>query len=131
MNEDGEAPLETLFCGRCATVCDPEDNFCRQCGLPLREQYLPSVREGRELPAVWQPSLPAAVVKGAVFVAAGTLGQRLLRSLLRRALQRRRPAPRTPARRAKGEVVPRQEELLEDIQLESETFLLRRVRIRR
>lgn len=131
MNEHREAPLETLLCGRCAQVCDPEDNFCRQCGLPLREQYLPSVREGRALPAVWQPSLPAAVVKGAAYIAAGTLAQRLLRSLLRRAFQRRRQPPRTPARRSKGEVVPRQEELPEDVQVVSETFLLRRVRIRR
>lgn len=133
MNEDGETPPETLLCGRCATAYDPEDNFCRHCGLALHERQLPSVRDGQELPAVWQPPLPAAVVKGAAFVAAGTLAEVLMRRLLCGAL-RRSPRPRAsrpPARQAKGEVVPRENRMPEDAQLVSETLLMRRVRIRR
>ena len=88
MNENGDAsPPETVLCGRCASVCDPDDNFCRHCGLPLHEQQLPSVRDGHEVPAVWQPPLPPVVVKGAAFVAAGTLAEVLVRRLVRGVLR--------------------------------------------
>lgn len=132
MNEDGETPpSETLLCGRCAGACDPEDNFCRHCGLSLHEQRLPSVRDGHQVPAVWQPPLPAAVVKGAAFVAAGTLAEMLVRRLVRGALRRRPSAARVPARQPKGEVVPHEDPMPEDTQIVSETLLLRRLRIRR
>lgn len=131
MSEDGQAPLETLLCGRCATACDPEDNFCRHCGLPLQEQQLPSVRDVREVPAVWQPPLPAAVVKGAAFVAAGTLAEVLVRRLVRRALRGRPRASRVPARREPAQVREREEPLPADTQMVSETLLLRRIRFRR
>ncbi len=130
VNENGETPADTLLCGRCDTLYDPEDNFCRHCGLPLHEQHLPSVRDSRDLPAVWQPSLPATVIKGAALVAAGTLAPRLALGLLRRALRRGPKASHSPARRAKGEVLPQQDAMPEDAQVVSETFLLRRVRIR-
>jgi hypothetical protein len=132
VREDGETPPpETLLCGRCATACDPEDNFCRHCGLALHEHQLPSVRDGQQVPAVWQPPLPAAVVKGAAFVAAGTLAEILVRRLVRGVLRGRSRASQAPARRAKSEVAPREEPLPAETQMLSETLLLRRVRFRR
>lgn len=124
------SPPETLLCGRCAGAYDPEDNFCRHCGLSLHDPQLPSVRDGPELPAVWQPPLPAVVMKGAAFVAAGTLAELLVRRLVGRALGRRPRASRALARRepapAEGE-----EPLPADTQMESETLVLRRLRFRR
>ncbi len=129
MSENGQTPLETVLCGRCATLCDPEDNFCRHCALPLTEQQLPSVRDGRALPAVRQPALPAAVVRGAAIVAAGTLAELLVRRLVRGALHRGASVVHLPARRAKKEVIA--EPAPDGAQVITDTLLLRRIRIRR
>jgi hypothetical protein len=129
VNEEGLFPPETVLCGRCASVCDPEDNFCRHCGLPLHDDSkLPSVRNGA-MPAVWRPPLPTAVVKGAAFVAAGTLAEMVLRRLVRNALGRGAAQP--PARRSSTQVTNREQPLSTETQVVSETFLLRRVRFRR
>src|SRR3990172_10377591 len=86
VNEEGLFPPETVLCGRCASVCDPEDNFCRHCGLPLHDDStLPSVRNGA-MPVASPPPFPAAVVKGAAFVAAATPAEMFLLHLLRPAL---------------------------------------------
>jgi hypothetical protein len=129
VTENGPTPLETVLCGRCATVCDPEDNFCRHCGLALREAHLPSVRDGRSLPAVWRPRVPAVVLKGAAFVAAGTLAEVVVRRLVRRALGRAPAAARAVARRPGRP--PADDEPADDAQVVSDTLFLRRVRVRR
>lgn len=129
MKEHEHTPPETVPCGRCATLSDPDDNFCRHCGLPLAEQRLPSVRNGHSLPALWRPPVPAAVVKGAAFVVAGTLAEALLRRLARRALGRDRTAQ--PAKRSGGGSVTAAGGLPDDGQIMSETLLLRHVRVRR
>jgi hypothetical protein len=120
-----------LLCGRCASAYDLEDNFCRACGLPLHDAQLPSVRDVRALPVAWRPPLPVAVVKGAAFVAVGTLAEMLVRRLVRRALGRPRRPSRTPARREPAAVSQREEPLPADTQIMSETLLLRRIRFRR
>lgn len=133
VTEDGHAPPETFLCVRCATECEPEDNFCRHCGLPLRDPQLPSIRDGHNVPAVWRPQVPA-VVRGAAVVAAGTVAEIVVRRLVRAFLGRRpndRREAGPPARSAKGEVVPREDRMPEDAQMVSETLLLRRIRFRR
>ena len=131
VNEEGFSPPETVLCGRCASVCDPEDNFCRYCGLPLHDDSkLPSVHNGA-MPVAWRPPLPAAVVKGAAFVAAGTLAEMVLRRLVRSAFGRGRGASQPPARRPSTQVTNRERPLSVETQVVSETFLLRRVRFRR
>ena len=130
MNENGETlPPETLLCGRCAGAYDSDDNFCRQCGAPLRDPQLPSVRDQAGLPAVWRPPLRAVVVRGAVFVAAGTMAEMLIRRLVRRALGQRLRAPRSPVRRDGAK--ERDEKADGDTELVSETLLVRRIRFRR
>ena len=132
MNENGETPPpETLLCGRCASAYDPEDNFCRQCGAPLHDPQLPSVRGEAGLPAVWRPPLRAVVVKGAAFVAAGTMAEVLIRRLVRGALGRRPGAPQSPVRREATPATEPDETADGDAEMVSETLLLRRIRFRR
>ena len=110
---------------------DAEDNFCRQCGLALTDERLPSVRNGRALPVAWRPPLPVVVVKGAAFVVAGTLAEVFLRRLVRGAVRRRPWRAKTPARREPTQVEPHEAPLPDDTQMVSETLLLRRIRFRR
>jgi hypothetical protein len=115
---------EAVICGRCAAICDFADNFCRSCGLALQDTTLPSVRESR-LPAVWRPPVPVVVVKSAAFIAAGTLAEMFVRRLVRNAFASRREASNAqPPAVMNGRA-------REEAHLESETYLLRRVRVRR
>jgi hypothetical protein len=117
--------LETIICGRCATVCDPDDDFCRHCGMALRDERLPSVRNGATVPAVWQPRIRGVAVKGAAFIAAGTIAEMLVRRMVRRAL--------APLAGKPGAASGRTEMIPSDARegVESETLLLRHIRIRR
>jgi predicted amidophosphoribosyltransferase len=117
--------LETIICGRCATVCDPDDDFCRHCGMALSDERLPSVRNAANVPAVWQPRIRGVAVKSAAFIAAGTVAEMLVRRMVRRALAPLAGKPR-PAR-------GRTEMISSDAGegVESETLLLRHIRIRR
>ena len=131
VNENGsDSPSETLVCGRCAGERGPDDHFCRHCGLALDERNLPAVR-GPNTPAVWRPSLPPTVVRGAAVVAAGKLAEILLRRMARNVFQRESKPSKKPPRPDKAEVVPRDEQLPEDAEVVSETFFMRRIRLRR
>jgi hypothetical protein len=118
--------FEAIICGRCATVCDADDNFCRQCGMALSDERLPSVRNGANVPAVWQPRIRGVALKSAVFIAAGTVVEMLVRRMVRRAL-----APLAGKRgptRGRTEMVSSDEG---EGRVESETLLVRHIRIRR
>jgi hypothetical protein len=128
VKEHEQAPPETVLCGRCAALCDPDDNFCRKCGFPFAEQHLPSIRNGH-LPAVWRPPVPAAVVKGVAFIALGTLGEAFLRRLARRVFSGDTAAQ--PARRSGNANVVATGDPEADGQIMSETLLLRHIRVRR
>ena len=128
MKEHDTSPPDTVLCGRCATLCDPDDNFCRQCGLSLTEQRLPSVRNRSALPAVWRPPVPAVVVKGAAFVLVGTLAEAFLRRLARRTFGDDRPSA---TRSGNHGVVPAGDPPASDGEVMSETVLLRHTRVRR
>lgn len=127
--KDHDAPPESVACGRCAASADSGDNFCRRCGLALTEQRLPSVANSRALPAVWRPPVPAVVVKGAAFIAAGTLAEALLRRLVRRTFGERQPAP--PAKLPGNGNVASGEMNADEGETLSETLLLRHIRVRR
>ncbi len=128
MNEP-RSPLEPDLCGRCEAVCEIDDNFCRKCGLSLRvSENLPSVRSNL-LPAIRQPSVPAVVVRGAAFVAAGKIAEIIARRMVRRAFQRGNGSKNLPATAKQGEVVARDE--TPQTTVISETLLTRRIHFRR
>lgn len=120
-----------MVCSRCTGNCDAADSFCRHCGSALRETSLPSVPDRQTAAAVWQPPLPPAVIKGAAVVAAGKLAEILLRRAARNVFQRGDGRTKAAARKAKGEVIPREEPAPEATDVVSETFVMRRIRIRR
>jgi hypothetical protein len=76
-------------------------------------------------------SVPSVVAKGAAVVAVGTLAEAILRRVVGGVLRRRPSMPRMPAKRAKGEVVPKEDETPEETHVFSETLLVRHLRIRR
>jgi hypothetical protein len=123
---NGDAPFEAVVCGRCSTACSTEDNFCRHCGLALQDVRLPAVKEGL-LPAISRPALPAVVVKGATVIAAGAIAEMLVRRAVSRAFGRGK-AERLPARASKN---GKSDVAIPEGTLESETLLMRRVRVRR
>ena len=97
--------------------------------MALGDERLPSVRRSASVPAVWQPRLRGVAVKSAAFLAAGTLAELLARRMVRRAL-----APLTGRKRPRGhraELVRSDGANSEEAQVESETVLLRHIRIRR
>ncbi len=128
MEGNGSAPPDVILCGRCATACDLEDRFCRQCGLSLHESGLPSLWDEPQLPAVWKPST-SVIARGAAVVAAGTVAEILLRRLARGVFGRRSESKDGVT----NEVVPVDANSAsdDDEQYVSETLLLRRIRFRR
>ena len=138
MNADGREQAEApLRCPRCDSPYAPEDSYCRRCGAALHTGRVPMVRDqGQYAPVPWRPAMPV-LARGAAVVAAGTLAEAVLRRLIGRLLRARsRPSGRAaglPARSqpSKGEVTERPEPAGDDDHVVSETFLFRRVRLRR
>ena len=130
VSENGQSPPETLLCGRCATTYDAEDNFCRQCGLSLRDDPLPVPNESN-MPTIWQPPLPVAVVKGAAFVAAGTIAEFLLRRIVGRAFRATTQHTQSPVPSQPASVEQRNGSQDEATHVVSETLLMRTIRFRR
>jgi hypothetical protein len=138
MNEDGRSQDNALLrCPGCDSPHDPEDNYCRRCGAALRVTRVPMVRgEQSYAPVAWRETMPV-VARGAAVVAAGTLAEAILRRLIGRVLRgRSRPSggrTRLPARREteKADVTEGPQLADDGDQVISETFLFRRVRLRR
>ncbi len=74
-----------MRCPTCGVYGALEDNFCRRCGTAWRNSRLPVRRLPAQLPAVWQPAVPA-LMRGAALIAAGVAAEWLLRLATRRAL---------------------------------------------
>ncbi len=97
--------------------------------MALGDERLPSVRNDASIPAVWQPRLRGVAVKSAVFIAAGTLAELLMRRTVQRVLAPFTAKQRSTDRRA--ELVSSDGVNAADRTVESETVLLRHIRIRR
>jgi hypothetical protein len=120
----------SLICGRCSTVCDDGDKYCRECGMSLQDEELPIVAENR-LPVEWRPSVPAAVAGGAALVAVGTVARFLLGHMARGAYRAAFSSHPRPASQARGDLVITEPPPSNgNTDLVSETFFFRRVRIR-
>ena len=120
-----------MRCPKCQAYCGRNDNYCRHCGLALRNLRLP-VKRNAAVPAVWQQAA-ATVAQGLAAVALGALAEMALRALARRAVGSlpsllARPKSRPPDGRslpAKGDG-----HLPEPTYAVSETVVMRRVTLR-
>lgn len=99
-----------------------DDNFCRHCGTQLSEERLPAVRRPLSV-TLWRPHVPP-VVKGAAVMAAGTVGQYVVRRVITNMLAGARKKPARAIRRAG-------DGMFDEAQIITETVMMRRVRIRR
>ena len=117
---------ELLICNRCSRPYEPGDRFCRKCGASLNT--LPVARENHQ-PAVWRSPVPT-VARGVVAIAVGTLAEIALRRAIRMLF---RPRSLLPAlqRDSAPTVRPGENGMEPDAVIESETFAVRRVRVRR
>jgi hypothetical protein len=120
-----------LICQHCGTSHDPDDGFCRKCGASVSGSRVPTVHRNYQ-PVVWRPAVPV-VVQGAAALAAGTLAEIVLRRLVKRVF---RPRSLLPVLRGNAkkplQVVKKREEIEEpEAQYESETIVLRQIRLRR
>jgi hypothetical protein len=115
--------MNTSICPECDAMLEVDDNFCRRCGVAAVGARLPAVR-GQLSPAIWQPQVPR-IVKGAAVMAAGTVGQYLMRRVITNMLSggKQRPPRRIRAKENDG--------MLDEAQIITETVMMRRVRIRR
>ena len=115
----------TIICGRCATVCDLGDSFCKRCGMTLSDEQLPLSRQ-QLLPDVRRPRVPAAVVRAVAAVAVGTLTEIMARRLAREAGRRVANVVRLPIGRGKPNALRLVDD--EEGQLVSDTVFIRRIR---
>lgn len=117
--------MQDSFCASCGAGIGSDDNFCRKCGIAVRAA-LPAVRAA-SVPAVWQPAI-SPVMKGAAVMAAGTVGQFLLRRVVGNVLGATRPRKRSALQITR----PRERDgMVDDAQIITEMVMMRRVRIRR
>ena len=117
--------MQSSTCASCSFDLSHSDNFCRNCGLALAEPQLPAVASKTSV-TIWRPQA-SPVVKGAAVMAAGTVGQFLMRRAVGALLGTSRPKKRRPIKiRNRGD-----DGLVDEAQIITETIMMRRVRIRR
>ena len=102
-----EPPPPTLPCPDCVEPPDATDNYCRQCGMFLRDRRLPVVRPAAALEPRRPPALPVPIRRAATAIAVGT-ALKILASVAGKLLARRaagKAASRAVARRRERRVV--------------------------
>jgi hypothetical protein len=112
-------------CPACTFGLDPGDNFCRRCGAAATPASVPAIR-GETSATIWRPQA-SPVVKGAAVMAAGTVGQFLVRRIVSGLVGGGRRSERVRAVRVRGD----RDGLVDEAQIITETVMMRRVRIRR
>jgi len=115
--------MNNAVCPNCETALDADDNYCRRCGAAVAAERLPALRPNMAA-TVWQPRVPR-VVKGAAVMAAGTVGQFLVRRAITNVLGGGRARPSRALRRTTDDG------MVDEAQIITETVMMRRVRIRR
>ncbi len=119
--------MHVSTCHACSFALDNGDNFCRRCGVAVVQAQLPAVRESA-MPARWRPQT-SPIVKGAAVMAAGTVGQFVFRRVIGGLLS---GGGRSNTRRAIQTKHPRRDDgMIDEAQIITETVMMRRVRIRR
>ena len=107
---DDAAP-ELLLCPECAEPYDATDNYCRECGMFLRDQRLPVARPTTLALEPRRPVLPTPVRRAATAIAIGT-ALKITANLVGKLLAQRaagktagKPAGRAVARRPRESTV--------------------------
>ncbi len=123
---------QLLICEHCGASYDPDDGFCRRCGAPLLGSQVPAVRRDYQPVVYRRPAVPI-VVQGAAAIAAGTLAEIILKRVIKRVF---RPRSLLSALRRNAKKSTRVEKHQDDgeepdAQIESETIVLRQIRLRR
>ena len=113
-------------CHACSFALEDNDNFCRQCGVAVGHAPLPAVAP-KTFVTIWKPQA-SPVVKGAAVMAAGTVGQFLVRRAVSALVGGGARPRRHRAIKLRG---PRNDGMIDDAQIITETIMMRRVRIRR
>jgi len=123
---------QLLLCEHCGAPYDPDDGFCRRCGAPLLGSQVPAVR-GNYQPVVYRRPAVPIVVQGAAAIAAGTVAEIILRRLVKRVFRPRSlfPSLRRNAKKSTQVGKYRDDGEEPDAQIESETIVLRQIRLRR
>lgn len=118
-----------MKCTVCGAGGSLEDNFCRRCGATQRNLRLPVKIAPPTPPAVWKQAAPV-IARGAALVAAGVIGEWLLRTATKRALAApfggRRGSPKGRSLTKKQDAA-----LPEGVLAISETVIARRLVVRR
>jgi len=114
-----------MTCSACGAKTTIEDDSCNACGADQRRYRFPAKREQPQPPALWQQAAPV-VARGAALVAAGFIGEWLLRSAARKAIA----TPFSRGSKEKRAVTKRDDPQDGRIAI-SETIVMRRVIVRR
>lgn len=112
-----------MTCGACGARGTIENDMCTACGADQKRYRALVKREEAQPPALWQQAAPV-VVRSAALVAAGFIGEWLLRSAAKRAAAAPFKRPKKTRALAKAK------EPRETIAI-SETVVMRRVIVRR
>ncbi|MCY3882840.1 MAG: hypothetical protein F4Z77_03195 [Dehalococcoidia bacterium] len=112
--------LELLTCPECAEPYDAADNYCRQCGMFLRDHRLPVARQTVALEPR-RPALPTPVRRAATAIAVGT-ALKITANILGKVLAQR------AANKASGRALARKER---ETTVVSESLFVRRTWIER
>jgi hypothetical protein len=118
--------MHSSTCPACSADLSEADNFCRNCGAAVASAQLPAVASKTSV-TIWKPQA-SPVVKGAAVMAAGTVGQFLVRRAVSALL---RDGSRPKKRRAIRVRGGQDDGMVDDAQIITETIMMRRVRIRR
>lgn len=118
--------MQSSVCTSCSFDLASADNFCRNCGAPVAEAQLPAVAAKTSI-TIWKPQA-SPVVKGAAVMAAGTVGQFLVRRAVGALLRDGSKPKKHRAIRLRGGA---DDGMVDDAQIITETIMMRRVRIRR
>lgn len=115
-----------MTCSACGAKNAIEDNTCTSCSADQNPYRLPVKREQAQLPTLWRQAAPV-VARGAALVVAGFVGEWLLRTAAKKAVQ----APFSRGSRESRDLAKRDREDSGATIAISETIVMRRVIVRR
>lgn len=121
------AAMTDSYCPTCGSAADAGDNYCRRCGIAIGGAQLPAVRATSSA-TIWQPTV-SPMVKGAVVMAAGTVGQFVFRRVVSGLLGSGRRHGKSQGLRIRGK--RNDDGMMDEAQIVTEMVMVRRMRVRR